>query len=148
MYNSLQNSIYKIYDNQEEIYDLYSIYYNLSDAEKNRKDDILKKIDEIQNNSFDMIWNIVYKEIKRGTGKVKTDKKKNIYKYLQELQKIVNDNDIELSDTRSDVRSLIAENSCHIRHTSVKESLQKAFKKHATTITKRLRETAANLDYE
>ena len=114
MYNSLQNSIYKIYDNQEEIYDLYSIYYNLSDAEKNRKDDILKKIDEIQNNSFDMIWNIVYKEIKRGTGKVKTDKEKNIYKYLQELQKIVNDNDIELSDTRSDVRSLIAEISDRI----------------------------------
>ena len=28
------------------------------------------------------------------------------------------------------------------------ESLQITFKKHATTITKRLRETAANLDYE
>ena len=72
IYNSLQNSIYEVYDNQEEIYDLYFIYYNLSDAEKNQKDEILKKVEEIQNNSLDMIWNMVYKQTERVTEKVKT----------------------------------------------------------------------------
>ena len=81
----------------------------MSYAEKNRKDDILKKVEEIQNNSLNMIRNIVYKQIKRDTEKVQTNKKKNINKYLEELDKITEDNDIELPGTRSDVRSLIAE---------------------------------------
>ena len=41
--------------------------------------------------------------------RLKQIRKKNINKYLEELNKITRNNDIELSDTRSDVRSLIAE---------------------------------------
>ena len=69
------------------MFDLFDKYYSLS------------KIKELQNNSFDNIWNIVYKQYKRDTDEVKTDKKKSIDKYLQKLQKIVYSNDRELSDT-------------------------------------------------
>ena len=51
---------------------------------------------------------MVYKQTERVTEKVKTDKTKKNSKYLEELNKITRNNDIELSDTRSDVRSLIA----------------------------------------
>ena len=131
----------------------------MSYAEKNRKDDILKKVEEIQNNSLNMIRNIVYKQIKRDTEKVQTNKKKNINKYLEELDKITEDNDIELPDTRSDVRSLIAEindridsiNKILYKMKKIKkneiESLEKILKKYATTITKNLREIAANLGH-
>ena len=50
-----------MYTDQKKIYDLNNIYYNLSDAEKNQKDDILKMVKELQNNFLDNIWNIVYK---------------------------------------------------------------------------------------
>ena len=131
----------------------------MSYAEKNRKDDILKKVEEIQNNSLNMIRNIVYKQIKRDTEKVQTNKKKKINKYLEELDKITEDNDIELPDTRSDVRSLIAEindridsiNKILYKMKKIKkneiESLEKILKKYATTITKNLREIAANLGH-
>ena len=56
-----------------------------------------------------MIWNMVYKQTERLLKRLKQIRKKNINKYLEELNKITRNNDIELSDTRSDVRSLIAE---------------------------------------
>ena len=74
------------------MFDLFDKYYSLS------------KIKELQNNSFDNIWNIVYKQYKRDTDEVKTDKKKSIDKYLQKLQKIVYSNDKELSDTVFNMR--------------------------------------------
>ena len=74
------------------MFDLFDEYYSLS------------KIKELQNNSFDNIWNIVYKQYKRDTDEVKTDKKKSIDKYLQKLQKIVYSNDRELSDTVFNMR--------------------------------------------
>lgn len=74
------------------MFDLFDKYYSLS------------KIKELQNNSFDNIWNIVYKQYKRDTDEVKTDKKKSIDKYLQKLQKIVYSNDRELSDTVFNMR--------------------------------------------
>ena len=74
------------------MFDLFDKYYSLS------------KIKELQNNSFDNIWNIVYKQYKRDTDEVKTDKKKRIDKYLQKLQKIVYSNDRELSDTVFNMR--------------------------------------------
>ena len=74
------------------MFDLFDKYYSLS------------KIKELQNNSFDNIWNIVYKQYKRDTDEVKTDKIKSIDKYLQKLQKIVYSNDRELSDTVFNMR--------------------------------------------
>ena len=52
---------------------------------------------------------MVYKQTERLLKRLKQIRKKNINKYLEELNKITRNNDIELSDTRSDVRSLIAE---------------------------------------
>ena len=159
-YNLILNSIYKIRDYRKKIYELYDKYYNLLDAEKNQRDYILIKINELQNNSLDIIWNIVRKPIKRNAEKVKTDKKKNINKYLQELRQIVKGNEIELLNTMNDIRSLIAEikdrlepinkKLCKVKKINKNEieSIEKNFKKHATNITKRLREIASNLEYE
>ena len=159
-YNLILNSIYKIRDYRKKIYELYDKYYNFLDAEKNQRDYILIKINELQNNSLDIIWNIVRKPIKRNTEKVKTDKKKNINKYLQELRQIVKGNEIELLNTMNDIRSLIAEikdrlepinkKLCKVKKINKNEieSMEKFFKKDTTNITKRLREIASNLEYE
>ena len=98
-----------MYIDQKKIYDLNNIYYNLPDAEKNQKDDILKMVKELQNNFLDNIWNKVYKQHKGDTAETKKDKKKNIDKYLDKLKKIMDDNEIELSDTMYEIRGSIAE---------------------------------------
>ena len=48
-------------------------------------------------------------KFKRDIVKVKTDRKKNIDKYLEELKTIIDDDDVIKSDTLSDLRGLIKE---------------------------------------
>ena len=74
------------YDDNEEIYCLYDKYYISADKEK--KDDISKKIKEKINNLLNKIWNIVYKK-RKDTAEIKTDKNKDIDKYLHKLEKLL-----------------------------------------------------------
>ena len=58
---------------------------------------------------FDSVWNIVYKQYERDTGKIITDKNKNIDKYLKELKKITNENNKVISNVESEIIGLIHE---------------------------------------
>ena len=58
---------------------------------------------------FDSVWNIVYKQYERDTGKIITDKNKNIDKYLKELKKITDENNKVISNVESEIIGLIHE---------------------------------------
>ena len=85
----------------------------MTDSEKDQKESMLKKINEVQNNLLDILWNMVDNKIKRDIVEVKTDRKKDIDKYLEELKTIIDDDDddddVIISDTLSDLRKLIKE---------------------------------------
>ena len=144
-----------MYDDNEEICCLYNRYYIFDDKEK--KDDILKKIEEKTNNLLDKIWNIVYKKRKTDTAEVKTDKNKDINKYLHELKKITEDDYVRLLDAGSMIQGLIKEIKDTFDQAVVTlrldvntdkkliKSLEKIFKNHNNEILKRLRETADSL---
>ena len=87
IYYVLSNYILEMYNDNEETYCLCDRYYIFDDKEK--KDDILKKITEKTNNLSDKIWNIVYEKRKKDTAEVKTNKNKDIDKYLHELKKLL-----------------------------------------------------------
>ena len=89
---------------------------------------------------------MVNKQFKRDTVEDKTDKKKSINKYLEELKKIIDDKDVKLSDTMREKRGLDVEinkifrsiykklnNAEKINKNEIK-SIEKFFKKHATGI--------------
>ena len=147
-----------MYDDNEEICCLCDRYYIF--AEKEKKDDILKKFKEKTDNLLDKIWNIVYTKCKRDTEEVKTDKNKDINKYLHELEKIIEDDYVRLLDAASMIQSLIREikdtvdQAVVMLHLNVNtdkkliKSLEKIFKKHNNEVLKTLRETADSLTCE
>ena len=155
IYYVLSNYILEMYDDNEEICCLYNRYYIFDDKEK--KDDILKKIKEKTNNLLDKIWNIVYKKRKTDTAEVKTDKNKDINKYLHELKKFTEGDYVRLLDAASMIQGLIEEikDTFHQAVVTLRldvntdkkliKSLEKIFKNHNNEVLKRLRETAGSL---
>ena len=130
----------------------------MRDAEN--KKGILEKINELQNNLFDNMWNMVYKQYKTDAKEVKVDQKKNIDKYLKELNRIVNENDRVLSDIVSETRGLIYKMKdmldpidkliCKVKRINKKEveTLENILKKDVNNITKSIRQIAGELSYE
>ena len=156
IYYTLSNYILEAYDVNEEIYCLFNRYYISVDKEK--RYDILKKIKEKQDNLLDEIWNIVYKKKrKRETVKIKTDKNKDIDKYLNKLKKIIDDDSVRLLDAVSMIQNLIGEIKDIVNQAVVTlclnvnidkkliKSFEKIFKKHNNEILESLRETADSL---
>ena len=90
-----------IYDSQqntkEKLTDKFIKLQNLSSELKYTKyqndlfliDDILKKIDDILNDSLNIVWNMVCKQ-NRKNEKMTIDMKKDINRYLKEFEKMVN----------------------------------------------------------
>ena len=125
-----------------------------------KKKGILEKINELQNNLFDNMWNMVYKQYKTDAKEVKVDQKKNIDKYLKELNRIVNENDRVLSDIMSETRGLIYKMKdmldpidkliCKVKRINKKEveTLENILKKDVNNITKSIRQIAGELSYE
>ena len=104
---------------------------------------------------------MVNKQFKRDTVEDKTDKKKSIIKYLEELKKIIDDKDVKLADTMREKRGLDVEinqifrsiykklhNAEKINKNEIK-LIENFFKKHATGILTDLKIIIKNnLDYE
>ena len=123
---------------------------------KKKKNDISKKIKEKINNLLNKIWNIVYKK-RKDTAEIKTDKNKDIDKYLHKLEKIINDDHVRLLDAVSMIQSLIREIKDTFDQVVITlrlnvntnkkliKSLEKIFKELNNEILKRLRETADSL---
>ena len=155
IYYVLSNFILEMYDDNEEICCLYD-KCNIS-ADKENKYDMLKKIKEKINNLLNKIWNIVYKKRKRDTAEIKTDKNKDINKYVHKLEKIIDDDHVRLLDAANMIQSL----NRNIKYTfdlvvamllpnvntdkKLIKSLEKIFKELNNEILKRLRETADSL---
>ena len=155
IYYALSNYILEMYNVNEEINCLCDRHYIFDDKEI--KDEMLKKIKEKTNNLSDKLWNIVYKKRKRDTAEAKTDKNKDIDKYLHELKKFTEDNHVRLLEAASVIQSLIGEIKDTVdqavvmlrlnvnTHKKLIKSLEKIFKKHNNEMLKRLRETADSL---
>ena len=123
---------------------------------KKKKNDISKKIKEKINNLLNKIWNIVYKK-RKDTAEIKTDKNKDIDKYLHKLEKIINDDHVRLLDAVSMIQSLIREIKDTFDQVVITlrlnvntnkkliKSLEKIFQELNNEILKRLRETADSL---
>ena len=106
------------------------------------------------------MWNMVYKQYKTDAKEVKVDQKKNIDKYLKELNRIVNENDRVLSDIMSETRGLIYKMKdmldpidkliCKVKRINKKEveTLKNILKKDVNNITKSIRQIAGELSYE
>ena len=106
---------------------------------------------------------MVDNKIKRDIVEVKTDRKKDIDKYLEELKTIIDDDDndnVIISDTLSDLRELIKEtyevlstieDMCDVKQLSKDKIklIETIFKKYATQIQEYLKmEIANNLIYD
>ena len=99
----------------------------------------------------------IKKKRKRETVKIKTDKNKDIDKYLNKLKKIIDDDSVRLLDAVSMIQNLIGEIKDIVNQAVVTlclnanidkkliKSFEKIFKKHNNEILKNLRETADSL---
>ena len=108
-----------IYDSQqntkEKLTDKFIKLQNLSSELKYAKylndlfliDDILKKIDDILNDSLNIVWNMVCKQNRKNTEKITINQKKDINRYLEEFEKIVNKKIILLKRTIQKIENLI-----------------------------------------
>ena len=127
----------------------------MSQFNENNKKDILKKINDLVNNSLDTIWYMVYEKNERVATKVDFGMEN-----INKLTRIVRENEIDQSRARKDIKSLM--NDIKDKLVSVNEKLYRAKKigkkgiiklekeleNHATTAAKRLREIACNLSDE
>ena len=108
-----------IYDSQqntkEKLTDKFIKLQNLSSELKYAKyqndlfliDDILKKIDDILNDSLNIVWNMVCKQNRKNNEKITINKKTDINRYLEEFEKIVNKKIILLKRTTQKIENLI-----------------------------------------
>ena len=108
-----------IYDSQqntkEKLTDKFIKLQNLSSELKYAKyqndlfliDDILKKIDDILNDSLNIVWNMVCKQNRKNNEKITINKKTDINRYLEEFEKIVNKKIILLKRTIQKIENLI-----------------------------------------
>ena len=108
-----------IYDSQqntkEKLTDKFIKLQNLSSELKYAKyqndlfliDDILKKIDDILNDSLNIVWNMVCKQNRKNNEKITINQKKDINRYLEEFEKIVNKKIILLKRTIQKIENLI-----------------------------------------
>lgn len=65
VYSLIFNTICNVNSDHTEISRLFAKYCNLTDSEKDQKESMLKKINEVQNNLLDILWNTVDNKIKR-----------------------------------------------------------------------------------
>ena len=151
LYCLLCNTIPKLDENSVKIRTLF----NMSQFNENNKKDILKKINDLVNNSLDTIWYMVYEKNERVATKVDFGMEN-----INKLTRIVRENEIDQSRARKDIKSLM--NDIKDKLVSVNEKLYRAKKigkkgiiklekeleNHATTTAKRLREIACNLSDE
>ena len=108
-----------IYDSQlntkEKLTDKFIKLQNLSSELKYAKYqndlfliyDILKKIDDILNDSLNIVWNMVCKQNRKNNEKITMNKKTDINRYLEEFEKIVNKKIILLKRTIQKIENLI-----------------------------------------
>ena len=108
-----------IYDSQlntkEKLTDKFIKLQNLSSELKYAKyqkdifliDDTLKKIDDILNDSLNIAWNMVCKQNRKNNENITINKKKDINRYLEEFEKIINKKIILLKRTIQKIENLI-----------------------------------------
>ena len=107
-----------IYDSQlntkEKLTDKFIKLQNLSSELKYAKyqkdlfliDDTLKKIDDILNDSLNIAWNMVCKQNRKNNENITINKKKDINRYLEEFEKIINKKIILLKRTIQKIENL------------------------------------------
>ena len=70
-------------------------------------DDTLRKIDDILNDSLNIVWNMVCKQNRKNNENITINKKKDINRYLEEFEKIINKKIILLKRTIQKIENLI-----------------------------------------
>ena len=108
IYNSQQNTNEKLTDKVIKLQNLSSeLKYVKYQKDLFLIDDILKKIDDILNDSLNIVWNMVCKQNRKNNEKITINKKTDINRYLEEFEKIVNKKIILLKRAIQKIENLI-----------------------------------------
>ena len=108
IYNSQQNTKEKLTDKVIKLQNLSSeLKYVKYQKDLFLIDDISKKIDDILNDSLNIVWNMVCKQNRKNNENITINKKKDINRYLEEFEKIVNKRIILLKRAIQKIENLI-----------------------------------------